>query len=209
MNMKASTALTLFLALLAAAAVLTIAMSKTPMVWHAASSTGKAYWVKNAPGKDLVANRLADLELALKKLVREASVIVPDDPRLDRLMRKWDGTVAEVERPGDIAYSLNKKTIYVCVRNAAGGLEPYNTTMYVFLHEVAHVMTVEWGHTDGYWDNFRWLLELAEHLGLYTYEDFDALPITHCGHRLGNNAMGCVRKKECSSLLYTKKPRDM
>lgn len=182
-------------------AMLAVALSKTPMTWHAAPSTGRTYWIKNAGNKDAVADRLAALEISLKKFVRDARVAYPDDPRLRALRRRWDGTLAEVERPGDIAYSMNKKTIYVCIRDSEGALQDFNTTMYVLLHEVAHVCTDAYGHPPVYWKNFRWVLEVADQLDYYTYQDFDAIPTTHCGHRLGNNAMACVRRSECPSTL--------
>lgn len=190
--------------LLALATVLKITATSAPMVWHPSSITGSLYWVKNVQGKEAVADRLATLQIALTKFIKDAQVLVPGDARIQRLVRKWDGTVAEVERPGDIAYSLNKRAIHVCVRGTGGALESLNTTMYVFLHEVAHVLTLEWGHPEEYWNNFRWVLEVAEQTGTYTYEDFDAIPVTHCGHRLGANALSCVRRKECASSLRKK-----
>lgn len=207
MNMKSALFAAVLLCLLGGA-IVALAASKTPMTWQASKVTGKMYWVKNATGKEAVADRLAALELALRQFQKNAAAAFPDDPRLQRLAARWDGTLAEVERPGDIAYSLNKQTVYVCVRSPSepAKLESFNTTMYVLLHEVAHVATDEYGHPPVYWDNFRWLLEAAEHLGVYTYEDFDAMPVTHCGHRLGNNAMACVRRKECSSSLRTRLP---
>ena len=147
-----------------------------------------------------MANRLAELETALRRFVRDAAVAYPDDPRLRNLKRRWDGTLGEVERPGDIAYSLNKRAIHVCVRSP-DGLESFNTTMYVLLHEVAHVCTDAYGHPPVFWDNFRWILEVAEELGAYTYQDFDAMPVTHCGHRLGNNVLKCVKNNQCTSLI--------
>jgi hypothetical protein len=189
------------LLLACAIAVTTLAMSRTVMTWVSSPVTGKVYLVKNAPGKDKVADRLAALELALVKFIKDASAAFPDDARLVRLKRRWDGTLAEVERPGDIAYSLNKRAIHVCVRGPGNTIESFNTTMYVLLHEVAHVCTTEYGHPPIFWDNFRWILEVAEYLGVYVYEDFDASPVTHCGHRLGNNVLSCVRRKECTSAL--------
>lgn len=187
--------------------VVSLALSRTAMTWQSAAVNGKAYWVKNAPGKDKVADRLAQLEAALRKFLKDALVAYPDDARLLALRKRWDGTLSEVERPGDIAYSLNKKAIYVCVRARNDTIESFNTTMYVLLHEVAHVCTDKYGHPPVFWENFRWILEVAEGLGVYTYEDFDAIPVTHCGHRLGNNVLRCVKQNECTSLVKKYFPR--
>lgn len=169
------------------------------LVWQAAPS-GKLYRVKSAPGQELVAERLEALTAALHRMLAAAEAAYPGDRRLAGVRARWSGTLAEVERPGDIAYSLNKHDVHVCVRTATG-LETMNTSMYVLLHEIAHVASDEYGHHPEFWATFRWLLEVAERVGEYEYEDFDAKETTFCGHTLGRNVMSCVKRKKCESLL--------
>ena len=47
-------------------------------------------------------------------------------------------------------------------RNSDGSLIDDNTLSYVGFHELAHLATDEIGHTDTYWDNFKWFLVLQE-----------------------------------------------
>lgn len=177
----------------------------TPMTWQT-SSSGKQYYVKRAPGQELVADRLDFLTASLQNLLDKADDVYPGDPRISNVRARWNGRLAEVSSSGEVAYSLNKRDIHVCIRGPAGYIEPENTSMYVLLHEIAHVATDDYGHTPRFWLNFRWFLEVAEQLGLYEYEDFDAKQTTFCGHVLGNNVMRCLKTspQKCKSLLVKK-----
>ena len=55
-----------------------------------------------------------------------------------------------------------------------------NTTKFVLMHELAHVMTVTTHHTKEFWDNFAKLLKAAEELGLYRYEAYHKTPKKFC-----------------------------
>ena len=172
----------------------------SPMTW-CASSSGKLYFVKRGPGQELVADRLELLTRQMHELLDAADAMYPGDARIANVRARWTGTLSETEQEGDIAYSLSKMDVRVCVRSPRGGLEPINTSMYVLLHEIAHVATDTYGHMPVYWMNFRWFLEVAEKLGFYKYQDFDAVQTTFCGHDLGNNVMKCVKTQKCKSLL--------
>jgi hypothetical protein len=174
------------------------------MTWQT-SSSGKLYYVKRAPGQDLVADRLDLLTARLNQLLEQADDAYPGDIRIANVRARWNGTLGEVSEKDDIAYSMNKQEVHVCVRNPANGqLESENTSMYVLLHEIAHVATDTYGHPPEFWLNFRWFLEVADSLGLYEYEDFDTKETTFCGHTLGNNVLRCRKRGECDSLLEKK-----
>lgn len=176
-----------------------------PMTWQQTAS-GHYYYVKRAEGQELVAERLHYLATTLKKLLDKADDVYPGDPRIANIRARWNGTLSEVTGADEIAYSMNKREIHVCLRNPkTGTIESENTAMYVLLHEIAHVATDVYGHPPLFWTNFRWLLEVAESLGLYVYEDFDAVQTTFCGHTLGNNVMRCLKNSSCKSLLPAKK----
>lgn len=175
-----------------------------PMTWQP-SSSGRLYYVKRGPGQDFVADRLESLTKRLIQLLDAADDAFPADPRIANVRARWSGSLSEVSETGDVAYSLNKRDVSMCVRGPNGTLESENTSMYVLLHEIAHIATDTYGHPPEFWTNFRWLLEVAEHLGMYTYEDFDAVPTTFCGRTLGNNAMRCRKNNTCRSLLAPKK----
>lgn len=173
------------------------------MTWQT-SSTGKLFYVKRAPGQQAVADRLDLLTKNLNTLLEKADDTYPGDPRIAAVRSRWNGTLSEVSAKDDIAYSMNKQEIHVCVKSPEGELESENTSMYVLLHEIAHVATDSYGHKPEFWLNFRWFLEVADSLGLYEYEDFDTKETTFCGHTLGNNVLRCRKRGECESLLEKK-----
>lgn len=171
------------------------------MVGMQSNVTGKQYSVRKAPDSQAMADRLATLEQRLHQLLDGADSVVPGDPRIAAIRRKWDGTLAEVEASDEVAFSVDKASIHVCLRNSAGAIEDLNTSMFVLLHELAHVATPAYGHTDEFWANMRFLLELAERLRLYVYENYDAAATTFCGHPLGASPLTCVKDSSCQSTL--------
>lgn len=162
---------------------------------------GKAYSVRRAPDAQAVADRLAELEAALHRLLREGQALVPGDPRLRAIRDRWDGTLSEVEAADEVAFSVDKSSVHVCLRDSAGRLEGRNACMFVLIHELAHVATHDYGHSPEFWDNMRFLLELAERLGLYAYEDYDSSRTTFCGQPLGSSPLTCVKDRSCASML--------
>lgn len=178
-----------------------IAASRWNMTWI--NVKDRKYYVKK--GKDIdpreSAEMLHALTINMSRFVEEALDKYPMDPRLQNLKERWNGTLAEVGRGSDIAYSLNKRSIHICLRNPDGDLEKMNTAMYVLLHEAAHVASDKYGHGDDFWDNFRFLLEVAEELGMYRYQNFEDNKVTFCGRTLGNNVMTCVKESTCKSFL--------
>ena len=188
--------------LLAGAAVAVVALWPRRLVWTPATAYGgKEYRVKPLPDCGMAANRLGELESMLRRFLAAAELLAPGDPRLQNIADRWNGTLAETPGGSDIAYSIGKDSVYVCVRGASGQLDDINTCMFVLLHEIAHIATDSWGHTDDFWDNMKFLLELAEKTGTYTYQDFDASHVTYCGRKLGGSPLKCVKEGTCASTL--------
>ena len=67
----------------------------------------------------------------------------------------------------DTAYTLNKKAIYIQLYKKNHTLYDYNTLVYVFLHEMAHVLCSDVGHTESFVRIYRQLLQDAKQLHLY------------------------------------------
>ena len=165
---------------------------------------GKQYTVQvreTSSDSKKAARMLHLLSQRLQRFIDEARDLVPDDERIRNLQSRWSGTLTETWKGDEIAYSLNKRNIHICIRSPTGIIEDVETAMYVLLHEAAHVATNTYGHTPEYWTNFRFLLEWAEKLGVYKYRDFTEIQTTYCGHQLGRNVMQCVKKQQCQSLL--------
>lgn len=164
--------------------------------------TGKAYLVKDAPGAQDVADRLAALELRIRKFLQDAETLAPGDKRLANIRRRWNGTLSEIEHDSEVAYSMGKDAVAVCVRSKVDdSLETENTSMFVLLHELAHIATDKYGHTDEFWANMQFLLELADALGVYAYQNFESQNAAYCGFPLRTSPLTCVKNGSCAALL--------
>ena len=53
--------------------------------------------------------------------------------------------------------------------------------MFVALHELAHIMTKSIGHTEEFWENFKFLLKESIKMNLYKKIDFQKNPHKYCG----------------------------
>lgn len=86
-----------------------------------------------------------------------------------------------VSTPGYTSYSVNKgEQIVLCLRNN-DKLVDINTMLFVVLHEFAHLATESIGHTEEFWDNFRWILEESINIGIYVKQDFKVNSVEYCG----------------------------
>lgn len=83
----------------------------------------------------------------------------------------------------DSAYTINKRTVYICLYDReTGQVFDMNTLMYVTLHELAHVVTTQREadeHGPIFRRNFSRLLELAAQRGIY--DPSRPLPKSYCG----------------------------
>lgn len=75
------------------------------------------------------------------------------------------------------AYVVNKgQELRVCLHN-----ENKNDTMFVLLHELAHIMSESYGHNKEFQDNMDFLVKEAVKLRIYTPIDYTKSPINYCG----------------------------
>ena len=83
-------------------------------------------------------------------------------------------------REGDSAYTENKRTITLCIKNPETGKNySMNTIMYVALQELAHVVSKTKGHNEEFRRNFTILLKEAARIGIYN--PGKEIPQTYCG----------------------------
>jgi hypothetical protein len=65
------------------------------------------------------------------------------------------------------SYTINKKRVYLCLKDHNNNYYPMNMLMYVAIHELAHVLCNEVGHTPKFQNIFKQLLSKAQSLGIY------------------------------------------
>jgi predicted metal-dependent hydrolase len=58
--------------------------------------------------------------------------------------------------------------------------------MFVAIHELAHIASNGIGHDKEFYENFKWLLEEANQIGIYKRENFNDKPQMYCGINITN-----------------------
>lgn len=65
------------------------------------------------------------------------------------------------------SYTINKKKVYLCLKDENGDYYDDNMLVFVAIHELAHVLCDEIGHTDKFQTIFQELLNKASDLQIY------------------------------------------
>lgn len=139
----------------------------------------ETYFVRDLPDKMDAANLLGEITMNLKKLIES----LPDKPADNRLKKYFRNNITE-NIPGSlyVAYSINKgDELSLCLRDKDNSFIETNTIMFVAIHEIAHIMTLETGHTDKFWGNMKYLLDKASEMGIYYEVDYSKVPTEYCG----------------------------
>ena len=154
---------------------------------------GEKYCVRERNKINAAADRLAEVNNKLIKLVDYCKQNHPDDERTLILLKKFNPKkivetlptseyTAYNENKGDkLAFCLDKK------RNSNDNLIDINTLTYVAIHELAHICTVSVGHTPEFWQNFKFLLIQAKSAKLYNPVDYKNKPGEYCGMPITDN----------------------
>ena len=102
----------------------------------------------------------------------------PDRENVNRLVKGYNPkTITETLPTSEYtAYSENKgEKIAFCLnteKKQGSRLIDENTLMFVALHELSHVASKSIGHTDEFWNNFKFLIKEAEYINIYNPEDY-------------------------------------
>lgn len=166
------------------------------------SVNGKEYLVRNLPDKQEAANLIAKLSLKLEKVVnyisnnnvnsiiKNVGLKIKDKKKLEtdfkRLQNNFNPDKIKESTPDAkfTSYSVNKgEELVFCVRIKKEGdkLMDINPMTFVALHELSHLMTKSVGHTQEFWDNFKIILQISIHIGVYKHIDFQINPEPYCG----------------------------
>ncbi len=80
------------------------------------------------------------------------------------------------------SYTIDKKNMHLCLRDKQTGKHhQFNVLLFVSIHELAHVMSVSFGHNTEFNKNFKFLLQQAVNCGIYKPEDYAKNPKHFCG----------------------------
>lgn len=129
------------------------------------------------------ADLIAQIREKLMVLVKHLSNSYPNDPRVVRINNNFNPNKIKegIDNPEYTSYSINKgEQIVLCLRNK-DKLMDLNTMMFVIFHELGHIATESIGHTDEFWENFKWILEESINIGTYVKQDFKKKNVEYCG----------------------------
>ena len=108
------------------------------------------------------------------RLLRNSLVNNEDlDPDVRQLLMRFNPSRIVAS---DSIETINKRNIYVCVEpdTRASDAENHAIMLFSLIHEMAHVMTPEYGHGSNFWQNFDVLLARAHQIGLYDRDVLNA-----------------------------------
>ena len=154
---------------------------------------GNKYCVRERAKLDMAADLLAQCTVNMKKLVKHMEKTYPaDQDNVRRLVEGFDPHQVGETLPTSeyTAYSENKgEKLAFCLNTTKNGtkLIDSNTLMFIALHEMAHVMTESIGHKEEFWKNFKFLLQNAVDIKIYTPVDYKNDPQQYCGIEINDN----------------------
>ena len=153
----------------------------------------KTYCVRDRNKLSLAADKLAVTTQHMTTLVNTCYKKYPDRENIQRLKQGFNPVKIQETLPTSehTAYSENKgEKIAFCLNESKydnDELIDNNTLMFVAIHELAHVASIRIGHTDEFWNNFKFLLQEAEKLNIYTPRDYKKEPKQYCGMTITDN----------------------
>lgn len=160
---------------------------------------GQIYMVQEHKDKmkavDLLIKLKDDLGIIAQKSLDRAK-LENNKPYIDyiTIITKKLNTVfiREVEKDSPYtSYSVNKgEELVFCLRNKdTFEFYDYNKILYVAVHEIAHIGCPEVGHTKLFFELNKYLLETAQQIGSYSYNDYNTKPEEYCGIQIYTNVL--------------------
>ena len=154
---------------------------------------GKRYCVRERSKMTLAADLLAKINVKMNKLVKYLGEKYPDRENIKRLVKGYNPKKIMETLPTSeyTAYSENKgEKLAFCLnteKKKGSRLIDENTLMFVALHELSHVASKSIGHTDEFWNNFKFLIKEAETINIYTPENYKKNSKRYCGTNIVDN----------------------
>lgn len=155
--------------------------------------------VKSGKFVDKKKSLLKTLGVYLNNLFARLKTLESSNKNVKRLMEKIGekGITKLEEIKASYGYEYtehNRKTLKMClgkrdIIEEEEDIIDSNTLLFVVLHELAHTMTVEKGHTKEFLDNWKFLLNQAVAINIYTPINYKNNNHSYCGIRLTNNPL--------------------
>ena len=167
---------------------------------------GKKYKIRDEKDKKLnreKADYLARIHDKAQKVVKHMyDNKLPTKEIADRTMERFSkcnfGETPKNENGA--AYTIGKGYggMHLCVHKN-GKFNDENDAFFVVLHELAHVMSVSYGHNDEFKQNFNFIVKLAVKLDLWKPAKYEKEAIYYCGTLVTNSpCSGSNGDNECT-----------
>ncbi len=161
-----------------------------------ATKDGQKYCIRDREDLPEAANLMADVSDKMKKLVNHLRTNFPHKEQAKRIVTAFPGiSIVETLPTSELtAYTENKgDKIAMCLNKSKKEgdkrlIDP-NTLCFVALHELSHVGTESEGHEPEFWNNFKFVLQEAEKIGIYRPVDYKKEPASYCGDHLTDNPL--------------------
>ena len=153
----------------------------------------RTYLVRKLHDKQQAADMLAEINKDCIALIKHLIEQYPDNQDVKRLFKNYnpDNVSEGSSDNGYTSYSINKgEKVILCLRQKIdNAFVDKNIILYVTIHELAHLMTSELGHTDMFWNNFKFILSEAVKIGIYKKIDYSKNPVKYCGIKITSSVI--------------------
>ena len=165
------------------------------LIFVKSSKDNEYHLVRNLPDRKKAADKMAEIKMRIQKLIDYLSEKYPQDDRVKRLKERYEPDAVQETRL-DSAYtsfSVDKgEEMHLCLRDKKMdnyNIHDINTLMFVALHELSHLASVNKGHDGEFNNNFVWILKYAVQIGIWESVDYSNSPVDFCGERITNNPL--------------------
>lgn len=153
---------------------------------------GKYYHVQeHFPDSQSAAQILSQLDSTILKFIKYLQNKYPNHKGVMRLNKYKSENIIEghpINKEGSTSYSVNKgEKVVFCLRSKRNKqLHHLNLLIFVAVHELAHIMSVSYGHNLEFMNNFKFLLKEAVKTGVWKKINFSLNPQEYCGIHVTN-----------------------
>ena len=155
---------------------------------------GKKYCVRERNKIKEASDLLATTTEKLNKLVKHLSEKYSEKECVILLIKNYNPKKIKEILPTSeyTAYSENKgEKIAFCLskvsKDDTDNLIEENTLMFVALHEFSHLATKSIGHTDEFWQNFKFIIGESTKINIYQPVDYKNDKTAYCGMTIKDN----------------------
>lgn len=158
------------------------------------------YIIRNGANKPLsvltkTADTLAHINIRVEKLIEHLLLNFNNDTDKQMFITKLrenyhkDMISESANNPKYTTFLIDKSDMHICLRtrDLKEKLYDINLLMYVVLHELAHLCNYDQdgnpviGHGREFKQIFRFLVQEAIKINLYTFKDYSKYPVSYCG----------------------------